>query len=67
MTKQELQDFVFTKYNDICQLDKNTGFIVAKSGNNNTLNYSFIKDKEVIKPYWLMYEKKKENDIPTVN
>ena len=64
MSNLNLNNHVGECHRNITQIDKNTGFVVTKSGNSNILNYSFTDDQDIIKPYWLMYEKKNGDEIP---
>lgn len=66
MSEESLQTKIILCLQKAKEIDPKSCFVIAKSGNKNVLTYSFTKNKDIIKPYWLMYENLKNSLKPPV-
>jgi hypothetical protein len=60
------REIVRKRFDEVKAIDPSVLFVIAKSGNRNTVVYAPDKDS-IVRPYWIMFEKpaNPDNSIPT--
>ena len=62
----DIKGLVLKQYSESKHIDETLGFVILRSNNTNVVNYCIKHENLEVRPYWLMYEKLRNNKSKTL-